>query len=86
MAGTDGDVDLLKIDCEGGEYEIVRGSRPESWRRVRRVVMERHAVPGEPWDELRRRLEEAGLHMLGEHVFDEDAALVTFERRGSSEP
>ena len=60
------------------------GAGRESWRRVRRVVMERHAVRGEAWDELRRRLEDTGLHMLGNPLISEDGALVTFERRDSA--
>ncbi|SDZ01785.1 methyltransferase, FkbM family [Lysobacter sp. yr284] len=35
-------VDLLKIDCEGGEYEIVRGMSERDWSRIDRIVMEFH--------------------------------------------
>jgi FkbM family methyltransferase len=35
-------VDYLKIDCEGGEFELCRAARPEDWRRIRRVSLEYH--------------------------------------------
>lgn len=37
--------DLLKIDCEGGEYEIVYGAPPGLWSRIERIRMEYHPVP-----------------------------------------
>ncbi len=53
-------IDLVKIDCEGGEYAIVLGSEPQDWSSVSRVVMEFHPVPGHSWDELRTRFEAWG--------------------------
>jgi FkbM family methyltransferase len=44
MAQVDEPVALVKMDCEGSEYDIVLESRPESWRFVRRVVIEYHPV------------------------------------------
>jgi len=35
-------VDYLKIDCEGGEYDICRNATSADWRRVRRVSLEFH--------------------------------------------
>ncbi len=43
-------VALVKLDCEGSEYDIVLGSDPRSWRSVRRVVIEYHDV--EPFEPL----------------------------------
>jgi FkbM family methyltransferase len=37
-------VDLLKIDCEGAEFEILSSSVPEPLARVRRIVMEAHTL------------------------------------------
>ena len=34
--------DLLKLDCEGSEYEILQGCAPETLGRVRRIVGEYH--------------------------------------------
>jgi FkbM family methyltransferase len=34
--------DLLKIDCEGGEYEILQNSSPSTLNRVKRIVAEYH--------------------------------------------
>ena len=34
--------DLLKLDCEGSEYEILQRCAPETLRRVRRIVGEYH--------------------------------------------
>lgn len=34
--------DLLKIDCEGSEYEILLGASPQSLNRIRRIVGEFH--------------------------------------------
>jgi FkbM family methyltransferase len=35
-------VDLLKIDIEGGEYEVLRSMSPDTLRRVRRIILEFH--------------------------------------------
>ncbi|GAB2478961.1 class I SAM-dependent methyltransferase [Jatrophihabitans fulvus] len=56
--------ELVKLDCEGGEYAMVYASSPASWASVQRVVMEYHVVEGETWDELRSWLAEAGLHVI----------------------
>lgn len=37
--------DLLKVDCEGSEYEILQRCAPETLRRVRRIVGEYHEGP-----------------------------------------
>jgi FkbM family methyltransferase len=46
-------VDVVKMDCEGGEYDLVYGSSPQSWDSVQRIVLEYHEVPGQSWGELR---------------------------------
>lgn len=57
-------VDVVKMDCEGGEYGLVYASSPASWESVQRVVMEYHPVSGESWDELRTWLEKTGLSVI----------------------
>lgn len=37
-------VDLLKMDCEGAEYEILYGASPEVLARVRRIAVEAHRI------------------------------------------
>lgn len=37
--------DLLKLDCEGSEYEILQRCTPDTLRRVRRIVGEFHEGP-----------------------------------------
>ncbi len=39
-------VDLLKIDIEGSEYELMENVSAASLRKVRRIIMEMHDVPG----------------------------------------
>jgi FkbM family methyltransferase len=57
-------VDLLKIDCEGGEYDLVYGSSPASWASVQRVVLEYHEVPGQTWPKLRDWFAGVGLNVV----------------------
>ncbi len=66
VAGTPAPVDVVKVDCEGGEYDLVLGSSPSSWRDVQRVVMEYHPVTGRSWDELVRFFAECGLTVQDE--------------------
>ena len=37
-----GAIDYLKIDCEGGEFEILRGMNAAYWSRIERIVVEYH--------------------------------------------
>ena len=39
-------IDLLKLDCEGAEYEIMFETPRDALDRVRRIVMETHVRPG----------------------------------------
>jgi FkbM family methyltransferase len=41
-AAGERDVGYLKVDCEGGEYAIVDGLKPDVLQRVRRLTMEFH--------------------------------------------
>ena len=63
-----GGPDVVKLDCEGGEYDLVPASRPESWRTVRRIVIEHHPVPGRSWDALREWFAAAGLHVVADET------------------
>jgi FkbM family methyltransferase len=56
--------DVVKMDCEGGEYELVYASSPQNWTSVQRVVMEYHPVEGESWDKLRAWFEQVGLKVV----------------------
>lgn len=54
-------IDLLKVDCEGGEYEIVESLDDDTLARVSRVVMEFHELhPTHDHRRLVRRLRDAG--------------------------
>ena len=61
-------VDLLKIDCEGGEYEIFDAAKSEIWTKLSQIVMETHSVENRRPAELVAKLrcvgylvQEAGL-------------------------
>jgi FkbM family methyltransferase len=39
-------VDLLKIDCEGGEFAILESTRSDVFSRIRNIVFEYHQIDG----------------------------------------
>jgi FkbM family methyltransferase len=51
--------DLLKLDCEGSEFDVLTTASDETLARVPRIVAEVHAVAGEP-TALVRHLRERG--------------------------
>ena len=51
--------DLLKIDCEGAEFDILAAATDDELRRARRVVLEFHRLAGDP-QTLTERLGAAG--------------------------
>lgn len=63
LADAGGSVEIVKMDCEGGEYGLVYGSSPDDWASVQRIVMEHHPVDGESWEALRQWFADAGLHV-----------------------
>ena len=41
-------IDLLKLDCEGGEYAILLGTPPEVLQKAQHIVFEWHRIEGSP--------------------------------------
>ncbi|MCW2768986.1 MAG: hypothetical protein JWR27_419 [Aeromicrobium sp.] len=72
--------DLVKIDTEGGEYDMVLGSRPEDWGGVRRVVLEYHDLPGHSWEELETFFAAAGLSLVHREKFAERLGMAWLSR------
>ncbi len=52
--------DLLKLDCEGAEFDAILRTDDDVLRRARRIVVEFHRVAGDP-SLLTARLAEAGM-------------------------
>jgi FkbM family methyltransferase len=80
MRHQEGEVDLLKIDCEGQEYQMVRESSADSWQRVRQLKIEYHPVPGERWDQLRAQLCTLGFQLIEDRSRGHDFGLAEFRR------
>jgi FkbM family methyltransferase len=55
-----GPPDVVKLDCEGGEYDAILSSPDWCWKQVRYLFLEHHPVAGHCFDELVNRL-----HCLG---------------------
>jgi FkbM family methyltransferase len=56
-----GQVQIVKMDVEGAEYDIILRSDPASWADVRKVVMEYHPVEGHRLEELTDFLAAVGI-------------------------
>jgi FkbM family methyltransferase len=68
VVAAKGPVQLVKMDCEGGEYDLVYASSPESWASVQRLVIEYHPVSGQSWAKLRGWFEKVGLTVQHEET------------------
>ncbi|MFL6156315.1 MAG: FkbM family methyltransferase [Marmoricola sp.] len=80
IAQAGGPVSFVKLDCEGGEYQLAYKSKPESWADVERVVLEYHDIPGESWSELRAWFAGVGLHLVGHRPERADLGLAWLAR------
>lgn len=53
-------IGLVKMDIEGGEYEIFANLRPDDFLSIRAIVMEYHDIPGHKHQEIEQILRENG--------------------------
>ncbi len=52
--------DLLKLDCEGAEFEALLGADDDTLRRAQRIILEFHRIAGSA-EVIVDRLEAAGM-------------------------
>jgi FkbM family methyltransferase len=57
-----GTVDLLKLDCEGAEWDLFRAT--DAWKRVRNVRMEYHLFRGETIAQVEQTLNGLGFDVM----------------------
>jgi FkbM family methyltransferase len=57
-----GTVDLLKLDCEGAEWEMFRSAAP--WQNVRNVRMEYHLFQGQTVQDVEQALSRLGFEVI----------------------
>lgn len=57
-------IDLLKIDIEGGEYELLLKTSPDVLSRVKYIAMEWHVVPGYQISQIEKKLKNNGFNVL----------------------
>ena len=75
VAAAPAPFDVVKMDCEGGEYQLVYASAKENWASVQRIVMEYHPVASESWGELRRWFEGIGFRVVRQKTDPESPGL-----------
>jgi FkbM family methyltransferase len=80
-----GRCNLLKIDCEGAEYEILRGTPATYFDRIDRIRMEYHNQdsPEHNIDDLTRFLETMSFFLV---YRDTNALIAWYERRAKQVP
>lgn len=83
MSELQGPVDLVKIDCEGSEYEIFESASDDSVARIERLLLEYHQASRGEVADLFSRLERAGLvEQWREDSIPGQLGVVYFERSG----
>jgi FkbM family methyltransferase len=76
-------IDLLKVDIEGAEFELI-ANYPELLRRVQKLMIEIHSAPPSSKNGLLSRLEQAGLHRVGQVVEHSGYQLASYQRTPSN--
>jgi FkbM family methyltransferase len=54
-------IKLMKVDCEGSEYDLIDALDEKSAASIRQIAMEVHPVEGRSMDQLRARIESWGM-------------------------
>lgn len=77
-----GEIDFLKMDIEGAEYDTLGAASTAALKRIRRIAIEYHptASSPHPWPGLRERLVSAGFRVTGETDDGDGYGLAYFER------
>ena len=75
-----GNVDIVKMDIEGGEYAVLAGSDPAEWNSVQRVVLEYHDVDGHGFAEVEQFFTAAGMHIVRHEPVNDRLGVVWFSR------
>lgn len=74
-----GSVDLLKLDCEGAEWEILRSRG--CWQAVRHIRMEIHFFGGETLHEAKAALDGAGFSVIRVDMVNPEMATIWATRK-----
>ncbi|MDA8393963.1 MAG: FkbM family methyltransferase [Candidatus Dormibacteria bacterium] len=69
VAAAGGRADIVKLDCEGGEYAAVLDGSSDAWAMVEQLFLEYHPITGRRFEELSGRLRECGLHLVWQRTF-----------------
>ena len=56
-------IDLLKIDCEGAEWSVLKGINDEDWSKIKSLVIEVHDIEGR-LENVRKLLQNKGFTKL----------------------
>lgn len=60
--------ELVKVDCEGGEFALLYETMPEDWKRIKRLALEYHIGYDKKYpvnaEQLQRRIEDLGFEIL----------------------
>ena len=70
-------IDLLKIDVEGAEYEVLQGIAPDDWGKIKQIVLEVHDLEGR-LDKIQALLKSNGFNITVERNNLIPATLKTF--------
>jgi FkbM family methyltransferase len=81
VSHAEGPPEVVKIDCEGGEYDAILSSPDWCWMQVRYLFLEHHPVAGHCFDELVNHLHRLGLDPLWHEVgSDPELGMACFAR------
>ena len=71
-----GQIDILKLDCEGGEWDILKDT--QSWNKIRSVTMEYHlwANRGKTVWDIQNQLNELGFRIIFDNRISDDFGLL----------
>jgi FkbM family methyltransferase len=73
-----GNVDLVKVDCEGSEWQFLHDR--DAWRRVRNVAMEYHLWKEHSHQDIRNALSDMGFFIRDQDAFT-DSGLIFASRQ-----
>lgn len=74
-----GSLDLLKLDCEGAEWDILTSQN--CWHAIRHIRMEIHFFGGETLEDANARLQRIGFTVLRADTTNPEMAMI-WARRG----